>query len=74
MKYNAKDGSGKYIWANGDEYNGSWKNNRFEGSGSFKHHDGNVLSGIFKNNYFTKTHELYINPFLSSIEIQEFIA
>jgi len=39
MKYNAKDGSGKYIWANGDEYNGSWKNNRFEGSGSFKHHD-----------------------------------
>lgn len=38
MKYGDKEGYGKYVWVNGDTYEGNWKNNRFEGGGTFTHH------------------------------------
>ncbi|KAL4493592.1 hypothetical protein ABPG72_004085 [Tetrahymena utriculariae] len=73
MKYNVKEGAGKFKWANGDEYDGIWRNNRFEGAGTFRHNSGNVLSGIFKNNYFMRANDQFINPFLSGEEIDQFI-
>jgi len=64
MKYGVKEGFGKFVWANGDLFEGNWRNNRFEGGGTFTHHSGNILKGIFKNNYFVKGGELFVNPFL----------
>lgn len=45
MKYNVKEGAGKFVWSNGDEYDGIWRNNRFEGAGTFRHHA--VINNIF---------------------------
>ena len=84
MKYDIKEGFGKFTWGNGDCYEGNWRNNRFEGAGTFTHHtviffiylkffQGNVLKGIFKNNYFIKGNDLFVNPFYSEEEIEEFI-
>lgn len=39
MKQDVMDGYGQYTWANGDVYQGNWKNGRFEGGGKFVHHD-----------------------------------
>ena len=39
MKYDVKEGYGKFKWENGDYYEGNWRNNRFEGGGSFTHHE-----------------------------------
>ena len=52
MEDGVKEGFGKFIWANGDKFEGNWKNNRFEGGGNFTSHKGHSLNGIFKNNYF----------------------
>ena len=38
MKFNIKDGFGRFTWANGDAYEGNWRNDRLEGGGSFEHH------------------------------------
>ena len=57
-------GSGKMIWANGDQYDGNWKRSKMDSSGVFKHATGFVLKGIFKNNYFIDDNILR-NPFLS---------
>lgn len=73
MKYDVKEGFGKFSWANGDIYEGNWRNNRFEGGGTFTHNTGNVLKGIFKNNYYIRSGDLFINPFLSGEEIEEFV-
>lgn len=73
MKQNVKEGFGKFTWANGDQYEGNWRNNRFEGGGTFTHNTGNVLKGIFKNNYFVRGGDVFINPFLSGEEIEEFV-
>ncbi len=43
------DGYGKYIWENGDEYIGNWKNNKKDGKGTYLFASGSKYSGEFKN-------------------------
>lgn len=43
------DGYGKYIWANGDEYVGNWKNGEKEGEGTYIFATGSKYTGEFKN-------------------------
>ncbi|KRX01797.1 hypothetical protein PPERSA_00507 [Pseudocohnilembus persalinus] len=74
IKDGVKEGFGKFIWPNGDIYEGNWRNNRFEGGGTFTHHDGHMHKGLFKNNYYVFEGEVFINPFLSSQEADEFLA
>lgn len=50
-----------------------WRNNRLEGTGIFQNTTGNVLKGTFKNNYFVKSNDIFINPFFSQSEIEEFL-
>lgn len=68
-----KNGYGKYVWANGDSYEGMWKNNKMEGSGIFRHVGDIPLEGSFKNNYFHMGGDVYVSPFQSRAEIDMFI-
>jgi len=68
LKDDIREGYGKFTWANGDSYEGNWKEGKMEGGGKFYHHQGNVLTGVFKNNYFFQN-GFPVNPFLSREEI-----
>ncbi len=46
---NCTDGYGKYVWANGDEYIGNWKNGKQDGEGSYTFSTGSKYTGEFKN-------------------------
>jgi len=35
-----KHGKGMYVWADGQEYDGDWRENRIQGYGSYKWSDG----------------------------------
>ena len=37
---NQRSGKGHYIWANGDDYEGEWKNNMADGEGTLRTADG----------------------------------
>ncbi len=43
------NGYGKYIWENGDEYTGNWKNSEQNGEGSYTFKSGSKYTGEFKN-------------------------
>lgn len=43
------NGKGKKVYANGDEYEGEWKDNKREGKGKIKFKQGDKFIGIFKN-------------------------
>lgn len=44
-----KHGKGKYTWANGNVYDGDWKNDKMHGKGKYTWADGNVYDGNWKN-------------------------
>lgn len=73
MENEIKNGYGKYVWANGDSYEGSWKDNKMEGPGVFRHVGDIPLEGNFKNNYFHMGGDVYVSPFQSRAEIDSFI-
>lgn len=67
------DGQGKLHWKHGYKYTGQWKQGRMDGEGKFKHYDGHILQGIFNNNYYyNKDLGSFINPFLSTEEMESF--
>ena len=73
LRHGLKHGFGKYVWSNGDSYEGSWKNNKMEGAGIFRHVGDIPLEGNFKNNYFHMGGDVYVNPFQSREQIDQFI-
>ena len=73
LKKGIKHGFGKYVWSNGDSYEGSWKNNKMEGAGIFRHVGDIPLEGNFKNNYFHMGGDVYVNPFQTREQIDQFI-
>ena len=73
MEHDVKNGHGKHIWSNGDSYEGNWKNNKMEGPGIFRHVGDIPLEGNFKNNYFHMGGDVYVSPFQSRAEIDNFI-
>jgi hypothetical protein len=42
--------NGKYIWSNGDEYEGDWENEEINGNGTFKSSKGTHYDGEWKSN------------------------
>ena len=42
-------GKGKYIFADGREYDGEWVNNKLHGKGRFKWPDGRTYTGEYLN-------------------------
>ena len=42
------DGPGRYVWANGSEYNGEWKGGRMHGQGTFVWTSGQRYDGEWK--------------------------
>ena len=44
---NLKEGKGLYIYADGDEYNGDWKNDLQNGKGIYKFKDGESYDGEY---------------------------
>ena len=42
------DGPGRYVWANGSEYNGEWKGGRMHGHGTFVWKSGHRYDGEWK--------------------------
>ena len=42
-----RSGRGHYKWANGDEYEGEWKNDMPDGEGSLAMVDGTRYQGVF---------------------------
>ena len=53
----SKHGKGKYIYQNGDFYEGEWKNNKKHGEGMYKYHDGKELNGIWENDKLIKKYD-----------------
>ena len=55
--FNAKtgmvEGFGTYRWANGDLYEGMWKDNFTSGFGIFRYGDGDSYEGMFKGDLYT---------------------
>lgn len=45
------NGYGKYVWSNGDEYIGNWKNNKQHGQGYYTFKTGGKYSGEYKDGY-----------------------
>ena len=43
------DGTGKFIWSNGDKYEGDWKNGKKNGQGTIFYQDGSKLEGEFRD-------------------------
>ena len=43
------DGTGTFIWSNGDKYEGDWKNGKKHGQGTIFYQDGSKLEGEFKD-------------------------
>mgnify|MGYP003849388355 CR=1 FL=1 len=48
MKNGKKHGKGTFIYANGDKYEGEFKNNIFHGDGTLIFADGTKYKGNFK--------------------------
>ena len=48
IKGNCINGKGTFIWPNGDQYNGEWKNEKPHGLGTFKWVDGTKYIGDWK--------------------------
>ena len=46
-----KDGPGKYVWANGEEYDGEWKDGKRHGSAKWKYPDGDAYEGEYVNGF-----------------------
>ncbi len=42
---NCENGSGLYIWSNGEKYEGQWNNGKFHGKGAYTWVDGSKFSG-----------------------------
>jgi len=68
-----KSGYGRHQWSNGDSYDGQWKDNKMEGAGIFRHVGDVPLEGVFKNNYYHMGGDVYVSPFQSRAEIDNFI-
>ena len=67
------DGTGKLFWKQGYVYIGKWTQGRMDGEGEFRHYDGHVLKGLFANNYYLNRETgAFINPFLTSEEVDNF--
>lgn len=47
-----QDGKGKYIWSNGDVYDGEWVNGSRTGNGKYDFSNGDLYEGGFKNGQF----------------------
>jgi len=45
-----KMGTGRYVWANGDTFEGSFMNDAREGKGTYRWKDGEEISGLWRNN------------------------
>jgi hypothetical protein len=43
------EGKGKYLWKNGDSYDGDWKKDVRNGKGVFTWKDGDIYDGDWKN-------------------------
>lgn len=68
MKMN--DLNGKYVFENGDTYQGSIKDGKFEGLGVYHYSNGNKTDGLWENNKLIKsTYELQEE--LKKAQIQE---
>jgi len=48
-----KNGTGCYLWHNGNFYNGEWKNNQINGKGTLYFSNGGLLTGSFLNGKLT---------------------
>ena len=46
---NCRNGQGTYTWANGDTYQGEWKNGKMDGQGTHTDADGANYQGEWKN-------------------------
>ena len=44
-----KNGRDFFVWPNGDEYDGQWKNDRRHGSGTMRYSDGTEYVGDWVN-------------------------
>ena len=42
---NCSNGQGTWIWDDGEEYNGEWKNDDFHGYGTYKYASGSKYIG-----------------------------
>jgi hypothetical protein len=47
------NGNGKLTFANGDTYEGEFKDDMINGKGVFKNKVGNEIKGTFRNGNFT---------------------
>ena len=47
-----KNGWGRYIWSNGDYFEGIWKNGVPDGYGVQVSENGNTKKGLWKNNKY----------------------
>lgn len=45
-----REGQAKFIWKNGEEFVGEWKNGRKDGYGVWKSPKGDFYEGEWKNN------------------------
>ena len=45
MVHGERNGFGKYIYKNGDRFEGEWKNNKMEGKGTCFYADGGLYNG-----------------------------
>lgn len=53
FKHSLRDGVGKYIWNNGDSYNGGWKLGKKHGIGQYKYANGESKWFVFDNDKVT---------------------
>jgi len=44
-----KHGRGKYVYSNGDRYEGGWQDDAKHGQGKYFYDDGSVYEGEWKN-------------------------
>ena len=68
-----KWGYGKFVWPNGDEYEGNWSEDRMSGYGRFLHREGKELNGVFKHNYFYYGGNIALDPFQPLAELNYFV-
>ncbi len=56
-----KNGFGTYTWADGDKYEGEWKEGKFQGKGKYYYSNGSIFSGMYEKG---KKHGngVFVNP------------